>query len=366
MGVFVAASEAVLKICLVVLSGALATRRLGLARTTISDLGRLTINVLLPALTASSLARSITPEALAESWVAAAFAALHVATGLFGGLLVVALLRVLRRPPETTLAPELCCCCAFGNTSALPIALLPAVASGEQVARGLLFVNVYCVVWRLLMYTLAPVILTHHGPWGSDDGRRRDDATAKQKPRRSLRSAVSGAVLSPPNLGSAVGLAVALLPPVKALLGPGGALSCLADSVAFVGKAADVMLMVMLGGSLAHAMDSSGGSGGSLGARLDPAAALVGCAARLLLIPSANVALGALALRAGWLPGQDPALVFVVLLCGVVPSAMQLGAIVGATGRDTVGVTLLMLWQHLAAPLTLTGFIAWSLHLAQL
>ena len=114
-------------------------------------------------------------------------------------------------------------------------------------------------------------------------------------------------------------------------------------------------------------MGSSAAGGGGLSARLDPAAALLGCAARLLLTLSANVALGALALRAGWLPGQDPALlVFVVLLCGVVPSAMQLGAIVGATGRDTVGVTLLMLWQHLAAPLTLTGFVAWSLQRAQL
>ena len=94
--------------------------------------------------------------------------------------------------------------------------------------------------------------------------------------------------------------------------------------------------------------------------------AVLGCVVRLLLIPLANLAMGALALKLGLLPQHDPALVFVVLLCGSVPSAMQLGVIVGATGRETAGVTLLMLWQHLAAPLTLTGFVAWSLRLAAL
>lgn len=130
LGVFVASSKAVLKTCTVVAAGGYSTRRLGILKTSVKDLGCLTINLLLPCLTASTLGRSITFDALAVAWVSAVFAVLHVLLGAACGVGSALFLKRIQSVPQWK---EMVCSCAFGNASALPLALLPTVVAAAPV-----------------------------------------------------------------------------------------------------------------------------------------------------------------------------------------------------------------------------------------
>lgn len=189
------------------------------------------------------------------------------------------------------------------------------------------------------MYSVVPVVI------GESKGKSSKGVTAMSR-------AMLAAVLSPPNLGSLAGLLIALVPPVNALFLHGGPLSFLFDAVAFIGKAADVGLMLVLGGNLSYAAGQ-----GALWEQLDAPNALGNALARCVIAPGINTAVVLSACRGTWV-AEDKMLLFVILLCGVVPSAMQLGIIFAGAGRDTTVVTMMLFWQHCLAPFSLTVYIA--------
>ena len=69
LAIFFAASKAVMKTCTVVLLGAGGVKQLGIAKTSISDLGKMTVNMMLPCLTCASLGRAITYTSLESAWI---------------------------------------------------------------------------------------------------------------------------------------------------------------------------------------------------------------------------------------------------------------------------------------------------------
>lgn len=377
------ASAHAIALSAVVIGIGIAARRAGvLTSAGCKQLSALQVTFLEPALAISALS-SLTSADLAAGSPLLLWAPIHCIMALAVGYLLL---------PASAHRGPLLLCTAFGNAGALPNALVPALLPASNASQGLLFVQVYLVTWRLLLWSVGPALLT------SEQHKKTDGAASAAPARPSLRAML----LPPPSVGSLLGLALAFAPVAARKLFLGGPLAFLVAAAQQAGGAAAPIALITLGFALSGGSDDgkvsgdgkgggSGGKGGGSGANAFTRTELAACVAiRLIIMPCLHIALissggstatpppppepaafswplfassarAPPAMPAGVGSRIDDPFALVLLLQAGMPSAVSVQAIFQRSGVDTRPLGELMAWQYvLAAPCIVAQVVAAS------
>jgi len=306
-------------------------------------MSQVAVKLLLPAFNFSALVADVSWERLEVCRGIAMFAVIHMVMGLALGA---ALCRVGAASSGflRECRGQVMVLCAFCNGTAMPLTLFRALVASQPQLRGMeaegaLDITIYGTVWRMLLWTVGIALLEA-------------DAAGRKGSKHSISLDRLGraALLNSNTVASALGLAVALGPaPLRSLLF-GGPLACLREAAANVAKASHTMLLLTLGAALwpvpkAHDWQAVGGV----------------CAVKLVAMPLATLGLLRLAGGDGGALGLGGVGGLVVAIEGCVPSALQISMMVQHTKQDPQTCTLVCFWQHIAALLTMTVFLALAL-----
>lgn len=370
-----AATQAILSSAAVIAIGALSNAAGMLSPTSIGELSMLQSMLLEPCLAFASLS-SLRAADLLNGMPLLCWAPVHMLLAL--AVAMILLPRNARRGP-------LLVCAAFGNAGAMPVALIPTLLPSAMVPQGLLFIQVYLVTWRILLWSIGPALLR-------PSALKKTDAThtsvATTSPSwRSL-------LFPPPTAGSVAGLAVAFAPAaVGELFATSGPLSFVVSAARQAGAASPPIALITLGSALLVGGGASAASNTARGARspsrstrstrsrspAPPRAAngtaplgsftlyemLAVCATRLLVLPCLHLALcgGQLAHWSGIAPARaslDEPLYLVLLLQAAMPSAVSVQAIFQRAAVDTRPLGRLMILQYALAMPAVVGVICLS------
>jgi predicted permease len=154
--------------------------------------------------------------------------------------------------------------------------------------------------------------------------------------------------LSPPIVGALLGLALGVIPPLRALfVADGAALRVLMDAAEVVGDGVIPCALIVLGANLA---DTPAGSAAL------PLRTYLGVACgRLLIMPALGCLYVFLLRHFGVLP-RDPMLVLVLLLEAAVPSATNLMVMSQVHGRSETAMAWVLVVNNVLAIATLSLF----------
>jgi len=328
---------AVLRIVLVCASGTWLARRGILDRAFCRALSRLILHLMLPCLLISKLSQSASGSNLVQWALLPLSALLYVAIGFGVGMVLV---RVLRPPAE--LKRIATAAMAFGNSGYIPYPLVTALAAtaplfaGDAGAgdRGVAYVSVYLLCMSPCLWGIGYPYLSH-------------------QPLRSLRREH---ILSPPIISALIGLALGVIPPLRALVVADGApLRVLIDAAGVVGDGVIPCALIVLGGNLAEAPAETGGL---------PVRTYLGVACgRLVLMPLIGCGYVLLLKYLGALPA-DPMFTLVLLIESAVPAATNLMVMSQVHGRSETAMAWVLVVNNVLAIITLSlfgGLFLWLL-----
>ena len=345
-----AAAHAIALSTLVILVG-VACRRFGVL-TSAKDLSALQATFLEPALAFSALS-SLTRADFDLGAPLLLWAPLHAALSF---CIAYALL------PPSPRKGALLLCSSFGNAGALPNAIVPSMLPGASIGRGLLFIQVYMVPWRILLWSAGPTLLQK---WSAGTAKKNDDNNESSEPAPSKGQSLRALLLPPPTIGSLLGLAVACAPAgFRHVLGKGsGPLAFVFAAAAQVGNASPPIALIGLGIALSAGADAGPSSQGTKRQhemRFTSWELAVCTATRLLLVPCIHIGIVLIRASVGASaavppsnklePLSDP-LTLVLLLQAGMPSAASMQALFQRSGADPAPLGRLLAWQYvLAAP----------------
>ena len=330
-----------------VISIGVASRRFRVI-STIKELSALQATFLEPALAFSALS-SLTAADFATGAPLLLWAPVHAVIALGIAYLLL---------PSSSRRGALLLCSGFGNAGALPNAIVPVMLPASAVSRGLLFVQVYMVPWRFLLWSIGPALLRPAQDKKNDDESKVNGAASRPSLRQLL--------LPPPSIGSFLGLVLACAPSVvRGLFFNGGPLAFVIAAAQQAGAASPPVALIGLGFALSGGERERGGSGAngkeSASNNFSKRELAVCLLTRLLFTPALHLVLF-FALSApiahehnrqqssarGVL--ADP-LTLVLLLQAGMPSAASVQALFQRSGADTAPLGSLLAWQYmLAAP----------------
>lgn len=152
---------------------------------------------------------------------------------------ILALCLALPLLPRSPRRGALLLCATFGNAGALPKALIPALLTKVAATQGMLFIDIYLVTWRLLLWGLGPALL-------SSSTMKKNDDTTSTAPSKSLLEML----LPPPSVGSLAGLALAFAPSSIQQAVLRGPLSFVVSAAQQAGAASAPIALITLGFAL--------------------------------------------------------------------------------------------------------------------
>lgn len=320
---------AVLRVVLICLAGTWLARRGVLDRAFCRSLSRLILHLMLPCLLVSKLSQSASGSNLAQWALLPLSALVYVAVGFGAGAVLV---RLLRPPPE--LRRVATAAVAFGNSGYIPYPLVTALAATAPLFaadpgagdRGVAYISVY-------LLCMSPCLWGIGYPYLS------------QQPLSALRREH---FLSPPVLSAAAGLALGVIPPLRALfVAQGAPLRVVLDAADVVGTGVIPCALIVLGANLARPP----GDGGEL-----PLGACLGVVCgRLLLMPVLGSLYVLLLNHFGALP-EDPMFRLVLLIESAVPAATNLMVMSQVHGRSESAMAWVLVVNNVAAIATLSLF----------
>ena len=347
----IAAAQAILSTAAVVSCGAFARLSAVLSPVGAGELSALGVLLLEPCLAFSALSR-LTSSDLAAGGPMLLWAPLHSLVALGLGVCLL---------PKSPRKGAALACAAFGNAGLLPIALVPAlVASPSVSAQGLLFVQVYLVPFRLLVWGLGPALLTLDRP-KKTDGRQ-------GSPGNGARSSIASwlrMLLPPPSVGSLLGIALAFAPGAVRSACTSGNLAWALTAIRQVGSAQSPLALMALGFALAgsaadaHGAGQKGQKGKPSATRFTAREIATVCLIRLMLLPLIHRALCAVLHPTPASSGllADP-FALVLLLQACVPTSVSLTPVFQREGIDTRQLGPMMLVQYLLAMPAIVAHVA--------
>ena len=405
------AAHANLSVFLICAVGALAVYLKFLNGEALKRVAGLMIRLLYPMLT-FSMFDAYSAERLARWSPALVVGACHLLLGFALGQLFA---RLLRLQPQERICLVLTT--TFGNCGALPFILsLVVVQRWRRVADtpGALesaygIIALYASVWILMMFTAGAKYIQY--ATSSLEAPPAADAKGKAPdPAPTLRARVLRRIKSvePTVAGTVLGIIIGLIPPLKAILGAGGALGFIGGTARVLGDAGITLSTLILGASLQLAAQArlegrrlrraSLRSFNDVGAVAEPSTAVAdeesatrnGAAAhdappaaaappssrlrrwcgadfrltaaaivlRLIVLPAVAMPLQWLATRGGVLP-NDPVLQIVMYMQAGVPAAQTTVAMLAAAGKTKMAgeLSTLYLPQYLVSVFTMAAII---------
>lgn len=235
--------------------GVAATKVGFLDSATTKALARVVYSLFLPAMLATSVARSV---ALGGGWsLLQVSLAAPVQVGI--ALALVVMLLGPRVALRTTAGREQSVLAAFGNAGVLPLVFADALFRHDALlhARANSLVALYLLGWSPLFWTVGYSLLGSRSLAAADPGGPQLDVVERANMRREWWSAFRRRVLTPPILGCLAGLLVGSLPPLRALLLPasaGGSALCVLPiyrCLSYFGKGYGPAALLVLASSLA-------------------------------------------------------------------------------------------------------------------
>ena len=344
-----AASLAILASASIIALGAISRRWQLLSDSSTKDISKLQSTLLEPLLAFSSLS-VLTRDDLAASLPFLLWPFLHVSLGLCLTFLLL---------PRSPRRGSLLVCAAFGNAGALPTALIPTLLSGSEVAQAMLFVQCYLATWRLLLWSVAPALLSNSRPKKSDD-----EPSAKAEDE-SLGGWLLRLLLPPPSVGSLLGLSLAFAPARARALLLTGPLAFLSAAAKSAGGASPPLVLVNLGYALSGVGGTRGGGGGSSSSSsavsFTSYEVSVVVVIKLIALPALHLLMASVLHptdpASGLSRDQDP-FHLVLLLQAAMPAAVSVQAIFHREGADTKPLGPLMLLQYaLAMPTIVVAIV---------
>ena len=230
-----AASGAILSSALVISLGGISHRWSLLSDSSCADLGKIQATLLEPLLAFSALSVLTSAELIASAPLLV-WPLVHTLIGLG---LAFALL------PASPRRGALLICATFGNAGALPMALIPVLLSGSAVPQAMLFIQVYLATWRLLLWSIAPALISRPHLKKNDD----TDASLEE----SWRSWLLRLLLPPPSIGSLAGISLAFSPTLFRQHVLSGPLSFFYVAAKSAGAASPPLVLINLGYALSGA-----------------------------------------------------------------------------------------------------------------
>ena len=403
------AAHANLSVFLICAVGALAVYLKFLNGEALKRVAGLMIRLLYPMLT-FSMFDAYSAERLARWSPALVVGACHLLLGFALGQLFA---RLLRLQPQERICLVLTT--TFGNCGALPFILsLVVVQRWRRVADtpGALesaygIIALYASVWILMMFTAGAKYIQY--ATSSLEAPPAADAKGKAPdPALTLRARVLRRIKSvePTVAGTVLGIIIGLIPPLKAILGAGGALGFIGGTARVLGDAGITLSTLILGASLQLAAQArlegrrlrraSLRSFNDVGAVAEPSTAVADeesatrnggaahdappaapppsrlrrcCGAdfrltaaaivlRLIVLPAVAMPLQWLATRGGVLP-DDPVLQIVMYMQAGVPAAQTTVAMLAAAGKTKMAgeLSTLYLPQYLVSVFTMAAII---------
>jgi predicted permease len=187
-------------------------------------------------------------------------AALQIGLGHAAGRLVTS---AFSFPDEQ--ARDVNMCCTFANSGPLPLIFADALFSGHPaiLADVTACVSFYLLVWSPLFWSFGRVILGTYGSGGGggaddeDDAENQGQGTAAEKVVREIKN-----ILSPPVIGSILGVAVGSVPVLRRAFF-GGLLTPVMGALSTLGTAYLPAAILVLAGSLVGKKDGAGSEAAS-------------------------------------------------------------------------------------------------------
>ena len=406
------AAHANLSVFLICAVGALAVYLKFLNGEALKRVAGLMIRLLYPMLT-FSMFDAYSAERLARWSPALVVGACHLLLGFALGQLFA---RLLRLQPQERICLVLTT--TFGNCGALPFILsLVVVQRWRRVADtpGALesaygIIALYASVWILMMFTAGAKYIQYatsslEAPPAEADAKGKAPDPAPTLRARVLRRIKS---VEPTVAGTVLGIIIGLIPPLKAVLGAGGALGFIGGTARVLGDAGITLSTLILGASLQLAAQArlegrrlrraSLRSFNDVGVVAEPSTAVADeesatrngggahdappaaaapppsrlrrwCGAdfrltaaaivlRLIVLPAVAMPLQWLATRGGVLP-NDPVLQIVMYMQAGVPAAQTTVAMLAAAGKTKMAgeLSTLYLPQYLVSVFTMAAII---------
>ncbi|KAI4353595.1 hypothetical protein L6164_002532 [Bauhinia variegata] len=354
-------------------------------------LNALVFSLLLPCLIFSQLGQAVTLEKMIQWWFIPANIVLASITGSLIGFVVASVVR----PPypffKFTIVQI-----AIGNIGNVPLVLIAALCRdksnpfGDSLkcsTDGTAYISFGQWVGAIILYTYVFNMLAPP-PEGNFDIdyeslplkiTAKGDGSAEQVPlldqNEEVTSTVSNdskkgkikafftflydklkleQILQPPIIASIMAMVIGAVPFLKGLIFTSDApLFFFTDSCMILGEAMIPCILLALGGNL---IDGPGSS--KLGFRTTAAIIF----ARLVLVPSAGLAIVTLADKLGFLPPNDKMFRFVLLLQHTMPTSVLSGAVANlrGCGRDAAAV---LFWVHIFAIFSMAGWIVLYLNI---
>eukprot|EP00667_Euglena_gracilis_P013585 EG_transcript_14024 len=307
-------------------------------------LGRIVINVLLPCLLMTELA-STDLRTMRRALGIPVFSAVIVLVAFTGGLFLSRLLDLKEGFRQAFVVG-----CAFGNVTSIPIVILTAVLTSYpsmhafQAPEAIAYASLYMPPQHLLLFTLGYYYLAAEPDHGLPEGEEQKPLLpAPSHPngfRPSPSPSPSVAVLerlNAPIIGIAIGISVALVPPLQRLWVQNfGPLGWLRDAVGMLGAAAVPVNMMCLGSNVSQ--------GPSKAAAALPVTAL--CLYRFILMPLLGVAMVYTLYGIGVLASNR----LILLTCLVeasTPTAINVVTIATALDRGAREISACLFWQYI-------------------
>ena len=345
---------------------------------TLKALSGVNKQLLIPLFIFTKCAQGVTAEKLAEFAFVPVLVCSFMLTGLLAGVLAA---RLTRAPPAAMRIAK--ACCAFSNVLGLPLPLVQSIVAGlaayasdeEAQSRCISYLFLANIASSTCMWSCAPRMLAPASatPPMLEESKVPSEAavapaatavpvsrvvdvggeavarTHLAAARRVARAAMAS--LNRPTCASLLGVVFGATPPLRQLVVERHApLRFVLDALELLGAAAIPLIIFVLGGTL-----SNGPAAGS-SADMPPRTIAAIIAAKLLLVPLANMLVVLAALRVGLLPAADPLLPLCLLVIGASPTAMNLSTISSLAGFGQREVATLLFWQYVLATITMSIF----------
>jgi predicted permease len=318
-------------------------------QVTIKQLSRLSVNVFLPALVASSLGRRLSITMLAAAWFMPLVAMLHIAIGFVVAFLVRD--TVVKPPPH--LHRAFLCAITFQNSSALPLVIAKALASQppfssdpDAFGKFASYIFVYNVGWQLIFWTIGWSYLTQQD---APTAGRSESTPSDSKDAQSFAvTVIRQACRSPMIIASGIGITIGLITPLRdALFGDGGGFQFVGTALDTLGQAAVPVVTLVIAATLGKAALRSRAAvgdvamlGDSSGGTTDAAALpsftllLTICVMRMVVVGGVQFALMAWFVLPAMDSTADPVQKMVLLIECMVPSANMVIVTCQQSGRQ--------------------------------
>ena len=331
LSIFAASFLSVLRVFLVCAAGTWLARRGILKPEFRRELSRIILLLMLPCLLASKLSANANFQNLLAWGVLPLTALVYVGLGMFLGRATVRVLRVPGRLNRVVTAAS-----AFGNSGYIPFPLVMAVEATAPMFRddpgaadrGIAYISVYLV-------GLSPMLWGIGFPYLS--GKPLGHFRVKQ-------------VFSPPVCSVLAGIALGVIPPLRALFVASHApFRVVMDTAELIGMGAIPCALLILGANLADAPTEAEGINHR------PVAAV--CLARLVVLPVCGIFITLGLLHLDLIP-RDPMCLLVLMIEASVPPATNLIVMCQVHKRGEAAMSKILVWTYIASVGTLTVFVA--------